>query len=111
MSRSRLLLTVVIVLAVSIAPVASALASVQSLADVAGENCHEVSAKLCPDCEDQASIVVGKCPGDGSKCCKLTGTIVALPGALVTALAIDRAVDVQGPPDRYLKPLTPPPRS
>lgn len=110
MALCRILLAALIALAVTVAPVGAALATAPSPAKAAVDDCHKKPAKHCSDCDSQANIPV-KCPGDGSKCCKLAGTIVSLPSAPAVAVAIDRAYDPQKPPDWKLGPRPPPPRS
>ena len=109
MAMFRLLLAVLIGFAVATAPVAAAVASVKAAPKTAMEDCHGKAAKLCPDCDTKAKKA--KCPGDGSKCCKLTGTLAALPAVPVVAIAAHQLPEPQSVPDRSLRPQIPPPRS
>lgn len=111
MALCRILLAALIGLAVATAPVGAALASLASAQSSAKsvkamEDCHAKLVKHCPDCDSKA-----KCPGDGSKCCKLTGTIMGLPVVMAVAVAIDRVAEPPEPASRFLRPLTPPPRT
>jgi hypothetical protein len=109
MAVVRLLLAVLIGLAVAFAPVGAAMASANSASKTAMTDCHGKPAKPCPDCDSKAKKA--KCPGDGSKCCKLTGTLAALPAVPVVAIAPHELPEPQPVPDRSLRPQIPPPRS
>lgn len=110
MALCRLLLALLIGLAVATAPVAAALASSgKSAAKTAMTDCHGKAANPCPDCDSKAKKT--KCPGDGSKCCKLIGTIAALSAVLAGAIAAHKFSEPHPIPDRSLRPRTPPPRS
>lgn len=109
MALCRLLLALLIGLAVAMAPVGAAMASGKTAAKTAMTDCHGKGAKPCPDCDSNAKKM--KCPGDGSKCCKLTGTIAALPVVLVPVITAQKLDEPQTTPDRPLRPRTPPPRS
>lgn len=109
MALCRLLMAILIGLAVATAPVGAAMASVKSAAKAAMDDCHGKGAKPCPDCDSKAKKA--KCPGDGSKCCKLTGTITALPSVLGVAISAHRFSEPHSIPDRSLRPRTPPPKS
>jgi hypothetical protein len=110
MALFRLLLALLIGVAVATAPVAAAMASVKSAAKTAmADDCHGKGAKPCPDCDSKAKKA--KCPGDGSKCCKLTGTIAALPTVPAVTISAHELPQPQSIPDRSLRPQIPPPRS
>jgi hypothetical protein len=109
MALCRLLLAVLIGLAVATAPVGAAMASVKSTAKSEMTDCHGKGVKLCPDCDGDAKKM--KCPGDGSKCCKLTGTMAALSEMFSLAIAAQKIDEPQAMSDRPLRPRTPPPRS
>jgi hypothetical protein len=108
MALVRLLSALLIALAVATAPVAVALASGQPSAEVAVDDCHGKAPADCPDCDGKAKT--GKCPADGSKCCKLTGNIPALPALARLGDAIAGAAAPRQLADRPLRPRTPPPR-
>jgi hypothetical protein len=110
MAVSRMLLALWIAAAVAVAPVGAALTSTHASAGIAKSDCGGMSAKDCLDCTRPVKTQA-KCPGDGSKCCKLTGVIESLPMALAIVVGLDRVPNPQEPPRRPLQPLTPPPRS
>lgn len=110
MALCRLLLALLIGFAVATAPVGAAMASVnKTAAKTAMADCHGKIAKPCPDCDSKASKT--KCPGDGSKCCKLAGTIAAVPEVLGLVVAAQKIFEPPSMRDRSLRPRTPPPRS
>jgi len=111
----RIILASLIALAVAVAPVGAALVAAPKAAAAAPvtHDCHDkapqdINKASCPDCGSQSQA---NCPGEYSKCCKLTGTIAALPALITTVAAVDRAADPQEPPGWQLRPRPPPPRS
>jgi hypothetical protein len=116
----RNLLAVVIAVAVATAPVAYALAPSQLSAvttdhSAAGDcqrgSTHHGDAKHCPDCGDMQPVSQTKCPGDGSKCCKLTGAIASLFEMPAGEAVIVAAPDPTEPPAWSDRPRPPPPRA
>jgi hypothetical protein len=114
MAFYRLLLALLIGLAVATAPIGVGMASAKAAAKTAMMDCHGKAKKPCPDCDGKVGpgkANHSKCPGDGSKCCKLTGTIAALPDVLKPVIIVEKIPQPQSVPDRPLRPHTPPPRS
>lgn len=109
MALYRLLLAILIGLAVATAPVGAALAAAKSPAKAAMDDCHAKGAKHCPDCDSKAKMA--KCPGDGSKCCKLVGIISTSLEVISFVSAPEQPSDPQRPPGCLVQPLPPPPRS
>jgi hypothetical protein len=105
----RLLLAVLIGVAVATAPMAAAIASPKSAEKTAMADCHGKASKPCPHCDNKAPKA--KCPGDGSKCCKLTGTLATLPVVLALVTTVPAFPEPDSIPDRSLRPQIPPPRS
>jgi hypothetical protein len=109
MALFRLLLAVLIGLAVATAPAGAALAFAKSPAKAAMDDCHSKGAKPCPDCDSKAKKA--KCPGDGSKCCKLVGTVGVPLKVIGFVAAPEQPNDPHVPPGWSLQPQPPPPRS
>jgi hypothetical protein len=113
MINYRVILASLIALAVAVAPVGTALRAAPAAAAAVTHDCHgkapqDINKANCPDCDSQTQA---NCPGDGSKCCKLTGTIAVLPALIATAAAIDSVADPREPSGWQLRPRPPPPRS
>ncbi len=107
MAFCRLLLAALIALGLSLAPVASALASSQALAKTAMEDCHGKAGKDCP-CSDKASCAAQIC---AFKCYKLLATLSAPLTLLSIPVSPHELAHPQKPPDRLQRPHPPPPRS
>jgi hypothetical protein len=104
----RTLLTFLIALAVTLAPVGSALAASSAMPEATMEDCHGKTAPEDHSCCDK----MAKCPGQcGIKCCKLMGMIVALIAIDPPAFIPPEVVQPRKPPDWRLRPRPPPPRS
>jgi hypothetical protein len=113
MVNYRTVLAGLIALAVAVAPISTALVAAPAATVAVTHDCHgnapkDANKTNCPDCDSQRQA---NCPGDGSKCCKLTGTIAALPVLIVTAAAIDSAADPRESLGWQLGPRPPPPRT
>jgi hypothetical protein len=107
-SMYRLLLAGLIAVAVALAPVGSALAASNAMVKPAMEDCHGKKASKEHSCCD----AMAKCPDQcGVKCCKLIGMIVAPSGIDPPVFAPPEAIHPQKPPDWWLRPQPPPPRS
>ena len=80
MAACRILFALLIALAVAAAPVSVTLTTGHAAAksDMAGQaekqDCHGMAPAHSTDGD-----MSDKCPGDGSKCCKLTGMVTVLP--------------------------------
>src|SRR5262245_58261523 len=112
MLACRILLAGLIALAVAVAPVGVALAGAHAAAkpETAGQaekqDCHGATPAHSPDGDMGA-----KCPGDGSKCCKLSGAFLLLPLPIIVVAPAERGTEPQEPPGWSIKPRPPPPRS
>src|SRR5262245_37950404 len=116
MAACRILLAGVVALAVAVAPVGVSLASGHVAAKseiksgMAGQSekhdCQGMAPGQSPDGDMSA-----KCPGDGSKCCKLTGALLVQPLPIIAAAAVERGTEPQEPAGWSMKPRPPPPRS
>lgn len=62
----------------------------------------------CPNCDSQGKV---KCIGDGGKCCKLTGMVVALPIVIAPLEAVDLQVQPPALIGWLARPPSPPPRA
>src|SRR5512145_1707786 len=98
MAALRILLAGLIALAVAVAPVSAALmvAHAAARADTVGEaekhDCHGMAPAHSADDD-----MNGKCPGDGSKCCKLTGALLFQALPIVAVPATHRRTEPQEP--------------
>jgi len=109
MAICRILLAALIALAVTVAPVAAALAPSHASAKAAMSDCHGKGPPPCPDCGTK--IKKAKCPGDGIQCCKLVGTVsVSLTVIWCAGLPYD-PFEPPGPLGWRQQPQPPPPRS
>jgi len=111
MAVCRTILAFLIALAVCVAPVSAALAAAHASPKAAMQDCHGKAPVHCPHCDKDKLVNKNKCPGDGSKCCKLVG-------ALSSAQKVTRPLTEpqQLPEPRRLtgwrrQPQPPPPRS
>jgi hypothetical protein len=127
MAVCRILLAVLITLAVAVAPVSGSLMAGHAMADPANaravkagqagvHDCHGRAPASSPDKETArgpgADIDMdAECRGDGSRCCKLTGTLPFQPSPFIVITAADRGAEPQEPTAWSLKPRPPPPRS
>lgn len=108
----RIVFAGLIALAVAVAPVSTALGSVRiaTKTEMAGQaekqDCHGMAPAHSPD-GDMSS----KCPGDGSKCCKLTGALLFQALPIVAVPVTHRGTEPQEPAGWSVKPRPPPPRS
>lgn len=103
----RIVLSVLIALAVGLAPVGSALSAYAS-SKAAMHDCHGKKTSKEHSCCDK----LAKCPDScGVKCCKLMGMIVCSPIIRASAYFAPEVADPQKPPDWQLRPRPPPPRS
>jgi hypothetical protein len=109
MALWRTLLAALIALAVTVAPVAAALSPTAASGKAAMTDCHGKAQPACPDCDSK--IKKAKCPGDGSKCCKLVGTIHAAAGVIRHAGLLYNPIEPPRPPGWLQQPQPPPPRS
>ena len=109
MALCRLLLAMLIGVAVATAPLGAAMASAKPAAKTVADDCHGKGTKPCPDCDSKGKKA--KCPGDGSKCCKLVGAIAVLPSVLAVVVTAHKVSEPRRMPDRTLRPRIPPPRS
>jgi uncharacterized membrane protein len=112
MAACRILFALLIALAVAAAPVSVTLASGHAAArtHMAGQtqkhDCHGMAPAHSPDGDMGA-----KCPGDGSKCCKLTGALLVQPLPIIAVAAVERGTEPPEPAGWSTKPRPPPPRS
>ena len=112
MLACRILFAGLIALAVAVAPVGVALTSahVAAKSETAGQaekhDCQGMAPAHSPDGDMGA-----KCPGDGSKCCKLTGALLVQPFPIIAVAAVERGTEPQEPAGWSTKPRPPPPRS
>jgi hypothetical protein len=75
MTVCRTVLALLIALAVSVAPISAPLAAAHASPKAAMQDCHGKAPIHCPHCDKDKIVNKNKCPGDGSKCCKLVGTL------------------------------------
>jgi uncharacterized membrane protein len=112
MATCRILFAGLIALAVAAAPVSVTLASGHAAAKthMAGQtqkhDCHGMAPAHSPDGDMDT-----KCPGDGSKCCKLTGALLVQPLPIIAVAAVEHGTEPQEPAGWSTKPRPPPPRS
>ena len=112
MAACRILFALLIALAVAVAPVSAALTSGHAAAktDMASQaekqDCHGMAPAHSTDGDMNT-----KCPGDGSKCCKLTGALLFRPLTIVAVPLAHRGTEPQEPAGWSVKPRLPPPRS
>ena len=109
MAVCRILWAMLIAMAVAVAPVGAALASSHSSTKAAMHDCHGKAPAHCADCDGMAKKA--KCPGDGSKCCKLVGAVNASPKVMRFAAAVEVPIEPQEPAGCCLQPQPRPPRS
>lgn len=112
MAACRILFAALIALAVAVAPVSMALASAHSaektgmVGQAQKHDCHGMAPVHSPDDD-----VGAKCPGDSSKCCKLTGALLFQPLPIIPVAATYLGTSPQGLRAWSVKPRPPPPRS
>ena len=108
----RTVLAVCVALAVAVAPVRAAFARADTgaVSDVSAKShMHDCGgATHSPASTNDAD---DKCPGDGSKCCKLMGTISLPSGATILLTPILARTEPDEPAGWRLQPLPPPPRT
>jgi hypothetical protein len=111
MAVCRVILAFLIALAVSVAPVSAAVAGAHGSPKAAMEDCHGKMPVHCPNCDKDKMANKAKCPGDGSKCCKLVGTLSSVqkePRRVAEPQQLSEPERLTG---WHLQPQPPPPRS
>lgn len=111
MALCRTILACLIALAVCVAPVSAALAGAHTAPKAAMQDCHGKTPVHCPHCDKDKMVDKTKCPGDGSKCCKLVGTLSSVQKMMRPVAAPEQLPEPKRLTGRHLQPQPPPPRS
>jgi len=111
MAVCRTILAILIALAVGVAPVGAALAAAHTSPKPAMQDCHGKAPVHCPHCDKDKIVNKNKCPGDGSKCCKLVGALSSVEKVTRPLTEPQQLPEPRRLTGWRLQPQPPPPRS